>query len=152
MAEDNQKDRFVRWQSITIGQLTYAINLILTFSVATLGFQITLLFNDKFTPTSWHKCAFSLSMLLMAVSIGFGITCVINRLRDFRATETVARMEKDGKPDLEIDPHRKLYEKLGGRTWQLLWWQERLAPACSSRYWVFGQPLPKNSFEDLEVP
>jgi hypothetical protein len=53
MTEQNPKVSFIRRQSITIGQLTYAINLFLTFSVATFGFQITLFFNDKFNPTSW---------------------------------------------------------------------------------------------------
>lgn len=123
MKEDNPKEGFVRWQSITIGQLTYAINLILTFSIATLGFQITLLFNDKFNPNSWHRCAFLFSMVLSAVSISFGVTCVINRLRDFRATETAARMQADGRTDSEIKPLRDLYEKLGKWTWRLFWCQ-----------------------------
>ena len=41
-------EKFVRWQGITIKQLTYAINLILGLSTASLGFAISLLLNDKF--------------------------------------------------------------------------------------------------------
>jgi hypothetical protein len=47
MAED-KKGSFIRWQSTTIEQFTYAVNLILSFAVATLGFQITILLDAKF--------------------------------------------------------------------------------------------------------
>jgi len=113
----------VRWQSITIAQLTYSINLILGFSVATLGFQIALLFNDKFHPSKWEQLAFGVSTFALALSVGFGIWCVINRLRDFRATTTAARLREDAKPHKEIESQRRLYEKLGERTWCLFWWQ-----------------------------
>src|SRR5437879_3380280 len=96
MAKEEPKGSFVRWQSITINQLTYAVNLILTFSVATLGFQATLLLGDQFKPVSWQKCIFSLSLVLLLSSIGLGIWCVINRLRDFRATMKTARLREDG--------------------------------------------------------
>ena len=95
----------MRWQSTTIAQLTYAINLTLTFSVAALGFQVSLLLGKEFTPVSWQKCAFSLSLLLLLASTGFGIGCVINRLRDFRATTHAARLREDEKPDEEIQPY-----------------------------------------------
>ena len=47
-------------------------------------------------------------MSLLA-SVGFGIWCVINRLRDFRATTKVARMREKGKSDEEMQPYRALY-------------------------------------------
>ena len=123
MQTGEPKGSFIRWQSTTILQLTYSINLVLAFSVATLGFQVSLLLGDKFAPISWQKCAFSLSMLLLLASIGIGIWCVVNRLRDFRATTRAARLREDGKPDEEIQPYRTLYERLGRRTWNLFWWQ-----------------------------
>ena len=131
MPKDDPKGSFVRWQSITIGQLTYAINLILSFSVATLGFQVTLLLSDKFNPVSWQKCTFCLSLALLAASLVFGVWVVINRLRDFRATMKAAReREKLERRDVsaeeiekEIEPYRVLYRKLGERTWCLFWWQ-----------------------------
>jgi hypothetical protein len=58
-------------------------------------------------------------MLLLAASLVFGVWCVINRLKNFRATETVARMQQDGKTDVEIKQYRDRYEKLGKRTWGL---------------------------------
>lgn len=123
MKDDDPKGSFVRWQLITIGQLTYAINLILSFSVATLGFQVTLLLGEKFNPVSWQKCVFFLSIFLLVVSVGFGIWLVINRLRDFRATTKAARMREKGESDYAIEPYRNLYRKLGDKTWDLFWWQ-----------------------------
>src|SRR5690606_2534499 len=90
MATDSPKGSFVRWQSTTIAQLTYAVNLVLGFSVAALAFQITTLLNKEFNPVSWQKCAFSISLLALMASVGLGIWCVVNRLRDFRVTAKVA--------------------------------------------------------------
>ena len=131
MPKDDPKGSFIRWQSITIGQLTYAINLILGFSVATLGFQVTLLLSNEFNPVSWQKRSFSLSLVLLAAALVFGVWVVINRLRDFRATMKVAREREKlerrglGDEDIEkvIEPYRVLYRKLGERTWCLFWWQ-----------------------------
>lgn len=123
MATDDPKGSFIRWQSTTIAQLTYAVNLVLGFSVAALAFQVTTLLNEKFNPVSWQKCAFSISLLALLASAGLGIWCVINRLRDFRATTKVARMREQKKTDEEMEPYRSLYERLGKRTWVIFWWQ-----------------------------
>jgi len=123
MLKDNPKGSFIRWQSITIGQLTYAINLILAFSVATLGFQITLLLNKEFTPFSWQKCVFFLSLILLSISVVLGIWVVINRLRDFRVTTKAAQKREEGARKEEIEPYRVIYRKLGEKTWYLFWWQ-----------------------------
>ncbi|SCX25175.1 hypothetical protein SAMN05216379_12619 [Nitrosomonas eutropha] len=121
--EDEPRGSFIRWQSITIAQLTYAVNLILGFSVATLAFQITLLLNNGFVPASWQKCSFTLSLVLLLVSVGLGLWCVINRLRDFRATTKVARKRKKGASEFELEPLRNFYRALGRKTWGIFWWQ-----------------------------
>jgi hypothetical protein len=113
----------MRWQSITIGQLTYAINLILAFSVATLGFQVTLLLNERFMPISWQKGVFSLSLILLSSSVALGVWVVINRLRDFRVTTKAARKREEGVCEEKIEPYRTLYRNLGKKTWCLFWWQ-----------------------------
>jgi hypothetical protein len=123
MAEEHPKGSFVRWQTVTIGQLTYAVNLILGFAVATLGFQVTLLLNEKFVPVSWQKCAFALSLVLLSVSILLGIAVVINRLRDFRATMRAARLREQGTAPDALEEQRTLYRRLGAITWNLFWWQ-----------------------------
>jgi uncharacterized membrane protein YbhN (UPF0104 family) len=123
MAAVGPKGSFIRWQSITIAQLTYAVNLVLGLAVAALAFQVTTLLNEKFNPESWQKCAFSISLLALLASVGLGIWCVINRLRDFRATTKVARMREQKNSDAEMGPHRVLYEELGKKTWGIFWWQ-----------------------------
>jgi len=123
MTKDDPKGSFTRWQSITIAQLTYAINLILSFSVAALAFQVNTLLNEKFKPVSWQKCSFFLSLLILVASGGLGIWCVINRLRSFRATSKVARMREEGKSDEEMQPFRTFYKMLDKKTWRLFWWQ-----------------------------
>ena len=123
MSKNDPKGSFVRWQSITIGQLTYAINLILGFSVATLGFQVTLLLSKKFAPVAWQKCAFGLSLVLLSASVALGVWVVINRLRAFRATTKAARKRDEGANEDAIEPYRILYRKLDARTWYLFWWQ-----------------------------
>ncbi len=123
MVQQSPKGSFIRWQSVTIGQLTYAVNLILGFAVATLGFQIALLLNEKFVPVSWQKCAFSLSLLLLGLSILLGVAVVINRLRDFRATMTAARLREEEAASEALEEQRSLYRRLGARTWCLFWWQ-----------------------------
>src|SRR5262245_44263863 len=123
MPQEDRNGSFVRWQSITNAQLTYSVNLFLGLGVATLGFQVTLLLNEKFHPVGWQKYAFSTSMLTLVLSIGLGIWCVINRLRDFRATQKTARLREDGRSEEDLQPYRDLSEKLGSRTWRLFWWQ-----------------------------
>lgn len=121
--EEEPKGSFVRWQSITIAQLTYSVNLILGLAVGSLGFQVALLLNEQFHPTGWHRCAFGVSILTLLLSIGLGIWCVVNRLRAFRATTKAARLREKGKPVAEIQPYRDLYKKLDKMTWGLFWWQ-----------------------------
>lgn len=43
---------FVRWQAITLTQFGYAVNLILTFAAASLGFALTLVKNQHFAPAT----------------------------------------------------------------------------------------------------
>lgn len=100
MNKEEPRGSFIRWQSITIAQLAYAVNLTLGFSVATLAFQVTLLLDEKFSPVSWQKCGFSISIILLLASVALGIWCVINRLKDFRATTKVARKREKGASEL----------------------------------------------------
>ena len=72
MDDMEPKGSFVRWQAVTVAQLTYAINLLLTFTVATLGYQVALLAGDNFSlAASWQRCLFSLSLLFLGVTFLF---------------------------------------------------------------------------------
>src|SRR5258708_18854531 len=85
------QESLVRWQGITIGQLGYAIGLLLTIATAMLGFAFSLLKDKNFSLSCWEKFLFSSALLLLISSITLGLLCVINRLHDFRETTAIAR-------------------------------------------------------------
>ncbi len=122
-SEEKRAGSFVRWQGITIAQLTFAINVILGFSGAALAFGANLLIREEFQPVGWARCAFVGSLVALLLSIGLGVWCVVNRLRDFRATTQAARKREAGASPEDIEPLRTLYTRLGRRTWVLFWWQ-----------------------------
>ncbi len=119
MANEGDNEKFVRWQGLTVTQLSQALSVILGLAVAALGFDVTLLMNEAFAPIGWQKCVFGLALLSLLVSVGLGVWCVINRLRDFRATMTATRSsDTQGAMDA-----RTLATRLGKLTWGIFWWQ-----------------------------
>jgi hypothetical protein len=94
MAEENatgpstasHNDKCQRWRKIAIDQLGYALNLTLTFAIATLGYWFALLKDKDFAPGSSAKCTMILSLSALALSAICGLICVVNRLLDFRGT------------------------------------------------------------------
>ncbi len=130
MEENRTSERFVRWQEISRGQLSHAISLIFGLATAALGFETSLLLNEKFAPTEcWQNWFFFFSFLLLACSIAVGITAVVTRLCDFRLTARIVRArsnaEKLKKPKSEIKDRskfkkaRRYAKQLGKRTWWL---------------------------------
>lgn len=111
---------FIRWQKITIEQLTYSINLILGLSVAILGFQIDILFNDYPIFQKIQKCLYGTSAVVITMSVLFGLWCVCNRLLDFRETMHIARDKEQG---MLLAKTRALIKKHGRKTWCLFWLQ-----------------------------
>jgi hypothetical protein len=88
-------------------------------AVAALGFDVALLMNEKFLPSSWQKCVFAFALIVLVASVGAGVWCAINRLRDFRATTAVTRISNG----VDASEDRILANDLGNFTWALLWWQ-----------------------------
>lgn len=117
------KERLIRWREITRTQLGYAINLILSFSVATIGFQVTLLVNANVTWDYWSKCLFSISIIMLLLAIISGISTVICRLKSFRQTAIIVR--DDGKKCQEqaVGDLRKQTECLDKYTWRFFYCQ-----------------------------
>lgn len=130
--EDSEGNSFIRWQGITLTQLGYAVNLILTFATASLGFSLSLIKDESYAPGCWAKAFMALSLLMILFSILFGIWCVINRLRSFRHTKNAARMREErdrmkGKSpssgtalaelQKQLDVERACYTSLDKRTW-----------------------------------
>jgi hypothetical protein len=125
---------FVRWQAITIAQLGFVSNLILTLAVAALGFALTLVKdNDVIASSCWARCVLVFSIIGLAISLALGIWCALNRLADFRMTAQIARGRETlptmtseqgnaGKEE-ELAERREEVKKLGNRTWTLFYWQ-----------------------------
>ena len=117
MLSIDDSESFVRWQGITITQLTYSVNMVLGLSTASLGFDVTLLMNKEFVPESWQQFMFAAAFLALLLSIAIGIWCIVNRLLDFRLTMWATR-------DRDKDParaaiNRAVANSLGKKTWAL---------------------------------
>lgn len=82
---------FVRWQAITIAQLTFAINIVLGFTGASLAFGVPLLVDGRLPSYTWARYVFAFSLVVLLISMALGVWCVVNRLRHFRTTAQVAR-------------------------------------------------------------
>ena len=114
MPEQMSDDRFVRWQSRTIEQLGYAINLVLGLSVAALGFEVSLLLNNSFDfGLRWERLALLLSIILLSISSLCGTVAVVTRLLDFRATAQTTRSADR----IEKGRYRVRADVLGRFTW-----------------------------------
>jgi hypothetical protein len=109
-AKEKSWERGTRWQKNTLDQLGYALNLILTFTIAALGYCFVLLKDASFTPSCSAKCAFLFSLGALALSAICGIFCVLTRLWDFRETARRARNDPEALTKEEV-------RALGRRTW-----------------------------------
>jgi hypothetical protein len=120
MNETENRESFIRWQTVTRDHFSSVSNLILGLATGLLAFLTT-----GFNPAiSTCKCYFligTISMVLLAASISLAVWCAITRLRDFRATAQIARTREKGK---EVsDDARQETRILGQRSWCLFWWQ-----------------------------
>lgn len=137
-SEDTDASSFVRWQGITLTQLGYAVNLILAFATASLGFSLSLITEENYTPGCWGKGFMALSLFMLLVSFSLGLWCVINRLLSFRHTKNAARtrekrdeMKKNSscqvaciaKLEDQLKVERTRYKTLDKTTWVLFWFE-----------------------------
>jgi hypothetical protein len=122
MAERNSPESFIRWQAITRDQLSFSSNLILTLSVAALGYQLDLL-NREPNPDKCHIGLGIVAAIALTASVLLGIGLVVNRLLDFKLTKDVARRRDRGASDADLADDRAITDRRGKRTWCLFWWQ-----------------------------
>jgi hypothetical protein len=125
------RESSIRWTGIVLTQLGYAINLVLTFATATLGFTLSLLRDKDFAPPLGARRLFELALAALLASIIVGVACVVNRLTDFRASRRIAtrreKLEEKDMPRGEINealslPRRDNKDR-GDRTWKWFRWQ-----------------------------
>ncbi|MCH8492741.1 MAG: hypothetical protein LAT53_05850 [Idiomarina sp.] len=117
-AED--KESFVRWQSITRDYFSSVSNLVLGLSTGILAFLVSGLVDAQ--PA--NKCLLLIAtsaMVFLSISISLAVWCAINRLRDFRATTQIARSRWKDEPVSSRD--RQETKALGNLSWHLFWWQ-----------------------------
>jgi hypothetical protein len=106
-----EREKCQRWRKIAIDQLSYALNLTLTFAVAALGFCFALLRDKDFVPVSCAKYTMILALLGFGASAIFAYWCVLTRLKDFRETARRAcnHPEKLAKEEVRELDKRTLY-------------------------------------------
>lgn len=115
-------EKFVRWQSVLRENLTFLNNLILTFSVGTIGFILTLLGDKEFNPTYCQKIFLTSGLMLTFISLALGFITSFSRLNDFRATVRKIRNELTGDFS-EHDFLKKLMDIYKNITWGLFYAQ-----------------------------
>lgn len=87
--DQDQKERYVRWQNYRITQLSFSINLFLGFAVASLAYAINL----KLGEVTHQALPLNCVIIVWSVSAGLGCVATVSRLLDYRYT---ARKIKDG--------------------------------------------------------
>ena len=110
----SETDRFQRWQKLAIDQLTYALNLVLVLTVASLGYWFSLLRDEGFMPSATAQSFLWLSFLALAGSVICGLVCVVCRTWNFKGTARRARGRCDA-------PTRDELRGLGHLTWGLFY-------------------------------
>ncbi|HEV2799818.1 MAG TPA: hypothetical protein VGW12_04940 [Pyrinomonadaceae bacterium] len=116
-------ERFIRWQGYTLNQVSFAINLFIGLSTATLGFSVSLLIDEKFVLHGRPKYIFTLGLLSQLLSLFFGVAAVMSRTLDFRYTAQVARNDEKGRDEERTALLRRRVRKFGKGTWFSFWTQ-----------------------------
>tara|TARA_R110001599_G_C12268666_1_gene661121 strand:- start:6121 stop:6516 length:396 start_codon:yes stop_codon:yes gene_type:complete len=103
MTEKKQTEKHARWQSLRISQFSFAINLFLSFSIASLGFAI----NQKISGVSTIHNSLNLIIIWWVISSSCGSLATLSRLVDFRYTarETDFAKSKNSYLTLNIVGH-----------------------------------------------
>jgi uncharacterized membrane protein YhaH (DUF805 family) len=112
------KDRFIRWQRITIEQLGFVNNLFLVFSAGVFTYFNSFI-NDATVLHHSVKLIFIISVIFNIISFLSGVFCALNRLSDFRLTKDIAKDVSAGLPSAKLSGDRALTKVLGYVTWIL---------------------------------
>jgi hypothetical protein len=114
-------ERLVRWQGQAIGQLTFATNLFVGFSVGALAYVLAYLRETTFTPEAGYAKLYIASIVLLCLAAVFGLGAVVTRLLDFRMTAQTVRLRKDQAAASEIKASSETATRLGKATWTCFW-------------------------------
>lgn len=123
--DQEQKERYVRWQNYRINQLTFSINLFLGFAVASLAYVVNLKVIDTL---GLNKADLALAIYLWSSSAVAGSIATLSRLLDFRYT---ARKIKDSSAS-----DKRIAKMLGKVTWGFFWVQ--VIAYLAGGYWFIS--------------
>jgi hypothetical protein len=90
-SEERAHDAFLRWQETRRKQLGDTVNLVLTLTVASLGFGLNLIVSDKAPHFLPRTCVFSFSLFSLSAASLLGLLINYSRLQDFRYSAKAAR-------------------------------------------------------------
>lgn len=110
-----ERERHARWQNYRITQLSFSINLFLTFSVASIAYLVNLLLNSK-----EEEQVLELVLLVWTSSAGAGCVATVTRLLDYRFT--AQKIVRENKWNTFFS------KNLGKVTWGFFWVQLILYP------------------------
>ena len=125
-----QNERFVRWQKISIDHLGFCNNVLLALAIGALSYSLTLTQDKTFIAArgtrSYLGAVLFIALGALSLSIVLGLFCMLNRLRDFRATAQRAK-------DALATPSKEELNQMGKLTWILFYsqaWTFIAAFAC----------------------
>lgn len=119
----NSNDRFVRWQSVLRDHVSFVNNLLLTISVAVVGFLISILAEKDFYPHCGEKVLFTMGLITIFTSIICGLISTISRLIDFRTTLDKIKNEINHSSKEGLQDQKELIKLYGAVTWVFLYSQ-----------------------------
>lgn len=104
---------------MAIAQFGYAINLILTFATASLGFLLAIVKENDFQPGCGGKIVCLCSISCLGLSILLGLSSVMTRLYDFRKTKDIIKERRGQNRAAVITNLEQCSDALGLWTWRL---------------------------------
>lgn len=112
---------FIRWQNISLKQLSYSNNLFIGLAIALISYIFNIISN-VIELTNCQKIFFWLSLISLIVSTSAGICLSIKRLKNFKITAQIAR-NKEKKDIKNLENLRKISKRLGELTWYYFYLQ-----------------------------
>jgi len=109
-------DKLIRWQKVTIDQLGFSSNLILTVNIAVIGFLINKIVDNKLLIQE-GKTIFTIGLILLILSFILGIALNLTRLYDFRLTTKITKIKSENINDSRLEDIRCITKCLGKITW-----------------------------------
>ena len=136
MTTDNSNNKksgsFIRWQGRSIEELGKAINLLLTLSLAMIGFTIAKLLGEFIFLSCSAKTLILLGNSILLVTVFLILLLIRNRINSIRKTAQIARKREKNSTD-GIEVLRQTVRSLDKTTWTLF--------NCSVILFLVGQGL-----------